>query len=110
MVEPPIEAVAFVDRQIKLEFVARARRRIRPDRVLDDRAGGTDAVADVGFTLPFRQHTHAALEKPRKLGQDYRPLIVEAARRMAFTQEFRPRRDLLGMRGRELAQIDLLSG
>src|SRR5262249_62377281 len=76
------------------------------ERVLDDRA----RVADVAPTLPFRQDTHGAIEKPRKLGEDYWPLVIETACRMALSQEFRDRRDVLGMRDRELAQIDLPSG
>ena len=48
--------------------------------------------------------------KPRKLGERNRPLVIEATRRMAFTQERCGGRDCLRTRGVEPKQIDFLSG
>src|SRR5216684_7790780 len=106
MVESSDKPFAFVDGQIELELVAGARRRIRPDGVRDQRTG----VAEVDSASPSRQDTRGAVEKPRKLGERDRSLVIEAAGRMTFTQELCDRRDCLRMRGRYLAQIDLLSG
>ena len=106
MIESSGKPFAFVDRQIELELVAGARRRIWPDGVLDQRT----AVAEVDPAFPSRQDTRGAVEKPRKLGERDRSLVIEAAGRMTFMQELCDRRDCLRMRGRELAQIDFLSG
>src|SRR6266446_10724793 len=91
MIESSCEPFAFVNGQIELELVATAPRRIRPDRVRDHRT----AVAKVEPASPSRLNTRGAVEKVRKLGERDRSLVVEAARRMTFTQELCGRRDRL---------------
>src|SRR5580704_2783062 len=102
MIEASCKSFAFVDRQIELELVAPARRWIRP--------GGVTAVVEVDLAVRSRQDARGAVEKPRKVGERDRSLVIKAAGRMTFTQELCDWRDCLGMRRRELAQIDFLSG
>src|ERR1700730_3752208 len=102
MIETSGKPFAFVDRQIELELVACARRRIRPD--------GVAVVVEVELVVRSRQDARGAVEKPRKLSDRNRSLAIKGAHRMTFPQELCDRRDCLGMRGREPAQIDFLSG
>src|SRR3984893_10557594 len=102
MIEASCKSFAFVDRQIELELVTGARRRIRPD--------GVAAVVEVELVVRSRQDAYGAVEKPRKLRERDRSLVIKSAGRMTFTQELCDRRNCLGMRGRELVQIDFLSG
>src|ERR1700730_2443044 len=104
MIEAAGKSFALGAGQRELEFVSTAARWIRPAGVPNL---GT-AVEKVA--LPFQPDTRGAVEKPRKLGERDRLLVIEAARRMTFTQELRDRRDCLRRRGRELAQIDLFPG
>src|SRR5215475_2277116 len=106
VIESSGKPCAFVDGQIELELVAGARRRVRPDGVGDHRA----AMTVVDPTSPCRPDTRGLIEKSRKLGERDRLLVIEAAGRMSFMQELCDRRDWFRMGGRELAQIDLLSG
>src|SRR5208282_5118349 len=94
MIEASCKSFAFVDCQIELEFVAGARRWIRPD--------GVAAVVEVELVVRSRQDARGAVEKPRKLGERNRSLVIKAANRMTFPQELCDRRACLGMRGREL--------
>src|SRR6516164_10486419 len=104
MIESSCQPFAWTDSQIELGLVAAAPRVIRPRRVRHHRA------AVVGAAAKSRLHTRGAVEKPRKLSERDRPLIIEAARRVTRAQELRRWRDCLRLRGRELAQMDPLSG
>src|SRR6516162_7128709 len=104
MIESSCQLFACIESQIELELVAVAPRGIWPRRVRHHRAAVVDAAAK------SRLHTRGAVEKPRKLSERDWPPIIEAARRVARTQELRRWRDCLRLRGRELAQMDPLSG
>src|SRR5262249_51988402 len=68
------------------------------------------ATAEVDSAAKSRLDARGAVEKPRKLGERDRSLVIEGARRMTFTQELRSWRDGLLSCGGGLAQIDPLSG
>src|SRR5262249_10008289 len=106
MIEYSCEPFACVDGPLELELVAAAPGRIGPHRVRALRA----AVAEVDPAAKSRLDARGAVEKPRKLGECDRSLVIEGARRMTFTQELRRWRDGLLSCGRGLAQIDPLSG
>src|SRR5882757_2764339 len=98
MIEPAFKSLAIGDRQIELELVGAACRRIGPRGVFDVRT----AIAKVDLAFPFRLDACGAAEKPRKLGERDWPLVVEVARRMTFMQEFCDRRDFSRRFGRKL--------
>src|SRR5882762_10985240 len=102
MIEASRKSLACVDRQIELELVAGARRRIRPD--------GVTAVVEVELGVRYRYHTRGAAEELRKFGERDRLLVIEAAGRMTLPQELRDRGDCLTIRGQELVQIDFFPG
>src|ERR1700758_2634505 len=104
MIESSCQLFACIDSQIELELIAAAPRGIRPRRV------GHHRAAVVGAAAKSRLYTRAAVEKPRKLSERDRPPTIEAARRVTRAQELRRWRDFLRLRGRELAQMDPLSG
>src|SRR5262249_58691198 len=101
MIESSCEPFACVDGQIELELVAAASRRIGPHRVRDLRA----AVAEVDPAAKSRLDARGAVEKPRKLGECDRSLVIEGARRMTFTQELRRWPDGLPVSGPSPAPI-----
>src|SRR5262245_19791050 len=105
MIESSYKPLAFVDGQIELEFVTAAPRRIRPEGISNHRAG----VANVEPVSHPGVDARGTVEKPRKLGERNRPLVIETTRRMTFTQERCSRRDCLRVRGVEPVQIDFLS-
>src|SRR5262245_65586826 len=105
MIEPSRKLFALVDGQIKLELVARARRRIGPRGVRHHHRAGT---TQVDAALPSRHDTRGAVEEPRKLSERDRPLVVEVANRATFMQEPCGRRnDLRTCRGKS-TKVDLL--
>src|SRR5262245_35250709 len=103
MIDSSGKPVAFVDGQIELELVTGPRGRIWPDRIRD-RWTAVDAAS------PFRLHTRGVFKKPRKLGNRDRSLVIKVAGGMTLMQDSRERRDYFRMGGREVVQIDLLSG
>src|ERR1700722_4036071 len=68
------------------------------------------AVVEVKRRVRSRQHPRGPIKKLRKFGERDRSLVIEAARRTAFTQGPCDWRERLRIRGRELAQIVLLCG
>src|SRR6476659_2967411 len=96
MIESAYQSFAVVDGEIELELPAAASRRIRPGGVTDHRG----AVAEIERAAPFRLDARGAVEKPRKLGERDRPLVIEAARRTPFTQELCDRQHERRRRGR----------
>src|SRR5947207_10185766 len=82
MIKSPGKSFAPVDRQIELEPVAGARRRIRPGGVLDQRR----CSADVYPVFPSRQDARGVVKKPRKLGERDRTLVIEVTGGMTFVQ------------------------
>src|SRR6478736_2837230 len=102
MIEASRKSLACVDRQIELELVAGARRRIRPD--------GVTAVIEVELGVRYRYDARGTAEELRKFGERDRFLVIEATGRMTLPQELRDRGDCLRIRGRELAHIDFFPG
>src|SRR5579875_2183656 len=102
MIEAPCKSFTSADRQIELELVARACRRIGPD--------GMAAVIKGGVSVRCRENTRGAVEEPGELGKSDRVMVIKAARRMTSPQEPCKRRDGVWFRGRILAQIDFFSG
>src|ERR1700730_15383878 len=84
MIESSCEPVAFVHGQIEVELPAAASRRIGPRGIRDHR---TVVAAEIDPASKSRLDTRGAVEKPRKLGERDRALVIKAARRMTFTQE-----------------------
>src|SRR5262245_16919884 len=95
MIKSAGKAFAFVDGEVEFERVAGTRRRIWSCGVCDFRSAG--AVVDAA--CPSREDVRGAIEKPRKLDERDRSLIVEMAGRVTFTQELRDRRDRPRMPG-----------
>jgi hypothetical protein len=65
------KSLACVDRQIELELVAGARRRIRPD--------GVPAVIEVELGIRYRYDARGAVEELRKFGERDRFPVIEAS-------------------------------
>src|SRR3954447_22311 len=98
MIKSTCEPVAIVDGEIKLEFIARAGRWIRPCCVSHWRSGATE----VDVALPGRNDTRGAVEKARKLPECNRALAVEAADRTTLTHQVHGRLNF-GIRVQERA-------
>src|SRR5215469_11418786 len=101
MIEASRKSLACVDRQIELELVAGARRRIRFD--------GATAVVEVELGVRHRYDARGAAEELRKLGERDRLPVIKATGRMTLPQELCDRGKCLRIRGRKLAQVDFFS-
>src|SRR5262249_56096669 len=82
MIESARQPFAFIDGEIELELVTGAARRIRPQRVRDERI----MLAEVEFALPFGYDPSGPVEKARKLGKRDRSPLIEAAGGMPIPQ------------------------
>ena len=106
VVEPAPESFTLVHREIELEFVTGAGRRVGPGGIVHH---GT-AAAIVDRAAPLRLHPRRTIEEMRELFQRDRFLVVEAPGRVTFTQQCRSRRGSLCIAVRGLAQVDLPPG
>ena len=91
MIEAARKPFAIGDGQIELELVGAAAGRIGPGGVC--RPSGRRRRGRPAF--PFRLDPRGAVEKPRKLGERDRMLVVEVARRMTLAQQLCDRREWL---------------
>src|SRR4029077_2948194 len=90
MIEASRKSLACVDRQIELELVAGARRRIRPDGatavVEVDARGRSPPVGGGSAGVLYRYAARGAAEELRKFGERDRLLVIEAPGRMTLPQ------------------------